>query len=187
MHRKNVVIVLAVLAALGLLWMVGCGGGETTTTTAAPTTETTAVATTDTTAPAGPSGDPIKIGSPEGPAGAVVSVVATAVVSVVGAAVVVVVSPPPQPTIQSSPSAASTATTMTTFFLCIYSPLVLVAATFLLPTCRRSSLTPADNTHNTLIITSLRNPYNIHTDRDYSEPPSRHSNPCSVSRASTAT
>src|SRR5665811_2311544 len=130
---------------------------------------------------------PIKIGSPEGPAGAVVSVVATAVVSVVGAAVVVVVSPPPQPTIQSSPSAASTATTMTTFFLCIYSPLVLVAATFLLPTCRRSRSTHAGNTHNASIITSLRNPYNIHTDRDYSEPPSRHSNPCSVSRASTAT
>src|SRR5665811_7416 len=63
MHRKNVVIVLAVLAALGLLWMVGCGGGETTTTTAAPTTETTAVATTDTTAPTAPSGDPILIGA----------------------------------------------------------------------------------------------------------------------------
>ncbi|MHB9148745.1 MAG: ABC transporter substrate-binding protein [Thermoleophilia bacterium] len=64
MRRRNVVIMAAVLAALGLVWLVGCGGGDSTTTTAAPaTTETTAVVTTDTTAPAGPSGDPIVIGA----------------------------------------------------------------------------------------------------------------------------
>jgi branched-chain amino acid transport system substrate-binding protein len=63
MRRKHVIIVVAVLAAIGMLWLVGCGGDEeTTTTTAAPSTETTA-APTETTAPAAPSGDPIKIGA----------------------------------------------------------------------------------------------------------------------------
>src|SRR5665648_19707 len=65
MRRRNVIIVVGVLAALGLVWMVGCGGGDsTTTTTAAPaTSSTTGSGTTDTMAPTAPSGDPIVIGA----------------------------------------------------------------------------------------------------------------------------
>src|SRR5665811_668919 len=65
MRRRNVIIVVGVLAALGLVWMVGCGGGDdTTTTTAAPaTTDTTGAVTTDTTGPAAPSGEKIVIGA----------------------------------------------------------------------------------------------------------------------------
>ncbi len=65
MRRRNLIIIAGLLAALGLVWMVGCGGGDdTTTTTAAPaTTETTGMVTTETTGPVAPSGDPIVIGA----------------------------------------------------------------------------------------------------------------------------
>lgn len=73
MKKRHVILVAALMAAFAMLWIVGCGGDETTTTTAAPeeTTTTAAPEETTTTAPPGPSGDPIVIGavvSASGPA-----------------------------------------------------------------------------------------------------------------------
>lgn len=73
MRRRHVIFVAALVAAFAMLWVVGCGDDETTTTTAAPeeTTTTAAPEETTTTEMAGPSGDPIVIGvivSASGPA-----------------------------------------------------------------------------------------------------------------------